>query len=369
MWGRLTEIALLFGRLGATAFGGPAAHIALMRREVIERRRWESEQTFLDLIGLTALLPGPSSTEMAIELGRRRAGRPGLVVAGMSFILPAAAIVGTLAWLYERYGTTAAADDLRRGILPVVVVIVAQAVWKLGGAAFGGALTAVVAGAACGAFLAGVNELVIIAAGAILTYAAAHPSLMGGHGLFALPLAQAASAAGDTGLVQLFWSFLRIGATLFGSGYVIVAYVDAEFVDRLGVLTSQQLLDAVSIGQVTPGPLFTTATFVGFLTGGAVGAAVASVAIFLPAFLLVAALGGTLDRVIRHPATRAAFDGLNAAAVGLIAGVCIELAGDGISDALGVVLATAAALVLLSTRLNPTWLVGAGAVAGLAAGL
>jgi len=398
---RWVEVARVFGVLGATAFGGPAAHVALMREELVRRRGWEDEQTFVDLVGLTALLPGPNSTELAIELGRRRAGTTGLVAAGVAFVAPAALIVGVLAWVYEHQGATPEADYLRDGVLPVVLAIVVSAVWQLGRTAVTGTLTGLVAAGALGAQVAGADELVVLAAGALATTLWAQRRRLGSGArglvvvLAAAPAAggravravaggravRAAAAAvatgtgtlvggtadtGTIGLGRLFWSFLRIGATLFGSGYVLVAFVQAEFVDRLGVLTPTQVLDAVSIGQITPGPLFSTATFVGYLLGGPAGAAVATVAIFLPAFLLVAALGRVVEPLLRRPGARVVLDGLNAAAVGLIAAVAVDLADDALGGPFGAGLAVAALAVLVRTRLNPSWLVLAGALAGLA---
>jgi chromate transporter len=366
----LGEVATIFLRLGAIGFGGPAAHIALMRRELIERRHWEDEQTYLDLIGVTSLLPGPNSTELAIELGRRRAGIPGLVVAGVAFILPAALIVTFIAWCYERYEQTTIVTDLRRGIVPVVVAIIAHAVWKLGRTAVRGPVTLGIALAAAVGFLAGVHDVLILVGGALLTLlwsrlrgVAAMIWML--PGLLAAPPRTAADASGTLDLPALFWSFLRIGATLFGSGYVLVAMLDSEFVERLGVLTDTQLLDAISIGQVTPGPVFTTATFVGYLLAGLPGAVVASIAIFLPAFLLVLALGGFLERWLRRPSVRVLLDGLNAAALGLIAAAAVRLAGSGIDGPLEVALAVIALVLLFVGDVNPMWLVLGGVAVGL----
>lgn len=368
----LGEVAGVFLRLGATAFGGPAAHVALMRRELVDRRGWETEQTFVDLVGLTSLLPGPNSTELAIELGRRRAGRLGLVVAGAAFIVPAALIVGVIAWAYERYGARPAVVDLRDGLLPVVVAIVAHATWKLGRTAVTGPLTAVLAVGAAVLFLLDGSELLLLAVGGLVAFVVHHvrrPPPLAAWPLLLLggPSTSegAGASVGELGLAELWWSFLRIGATLFGSGYVLVAFLDAEYVQRLGVLTPQHLVDAVAVGQVTPGPVFTTATFVGYLTSGVGGAVVASIAIFLPAFLLVAALGSLIERQLRRPAVRATLDGINAAAVGLIAGVTVTLVDDGIESVVAVAMAVVALAVLLRTTLNPTWLVVAGAILGL----
>lgn len=347
----------MFLRLGATAFGGPAAHVALMRRELVDRRGWETEQTFVDLVGLTALLPGPNSTELAIELGRRRAGRWGLVVAGAAFILPAAAIVLGIAWAYERYGTRPAVVDLRAGLLPVVVAIVGHATWKLGRTAVTTVLWGAVALVAAALFLVDVPELLLLAGGALVGLATV-------VGVRRPPPPMLAVAV--LPLWDLWWSFLRIGATLFGSGYVLVAFLQAEFVDRRLLLSPQELLDAVAIGQVTPGPVFTTATFIGYLLGGVGGATVASVAIFLPAFLLVAVLGGFLERQLQRPPVRAALDGVNAAAVGLLVGVVVDLVDEGIESVVAAVVAGASLVVLLRwASVNPTWLLAGGAILGL----
>jgi chromate transporter len=367
---RIVEVARVFGWLGVTAFGGPAAHVALMRSELVDRRAWVDEETFLDLVGVTALLPGPNSTELAIELGRRRAGTAGLVAAGMAFITPAALMVGALAWAYTRHGNAERIGDLRYGILPVVVAIVAHASCKLGRTALRTVVTGLVGVAATIAFLAGCNELVILAVGAAATGLWSNRHRLAGGTPLLLPWVYSsvptAAAANDAGLARIFWSFLKIGALLFGSGYVLVAFMQAEFVDRLALITSEQLLDAVAIGQVTPGPLFTTATFVGYLLHGVTGAVVATVAIFLPAFVLVALLGRFIGPLLKRPAARPILDGLNAAAVGLIAGVAFDLADQALPDPLTAAVAAVSLGALLLTKLNPTWLVGGGVLLGLA---
>jgi len=365
---RLLELAAIFTRLGITAFGGPAAHVALMRRELVEHRGWEDEQTFTDLVGLTALLPGPNSTELAIELGRRRAGTAGLLTAGVAFIAPAATMVGLLAWAYTEHGDTPRVDDLRYGILPVVVGLIAHATWKLAATAAHTTLHVLLAVAALALFVADVHELAILAGAAVLGGLWGNRARLGSASPALLPLSlrlgDAVPAAGDLGLLQLFWTFLRIGALLFGSGYVLIAFLDAELVERLGVLTPTQLLDAITIGQITPGPVFTTATFVGYLLAGAAGAVVATVAIFLPAFVLIAALGRYVEPVLRNDAVRPVLDGLNAGAVGLIAGAGLDLADEGVVDGLTAGFALATLGLLLRTRLSPTWLIAVGAALG-----
>lgn len=368
---RVIEVACVFGWLGATAFGGPAAHIALMRSELVEHRRWVDDATFLDLVGITALLPGPNSTELAMELGRRRAGTAGLLAAGMAFIVPAALMVTALAWAYTRYGTVAVIGDLRYGILPVVAAIVAHAAHVLGRTAIRSPLTAVVGLGAAVAYVAGANELATLAVGAAVTGLWGNRHRLTSGTALVLPWAMSTFSAitpggdPDIGLARLFGSFLRIGAVAFGSGYVVVAFIQAEFVDRLGVLGTDQVADAVAVGQVTPGPLFTTATFVGYLVHGVAGAVVATVAIFLPAVVLVALLGRFVAPGLRRPGLRPVLDGLNAASVGLIVGVAVELADQGLVDPLTIAAALLSLVALLAIKLNPTWLIGGGLLLGV----
>lgn len=365
--GRVVEVAKVFAWLGATAFGGPAAHVALMRSELVDRRKWVDEATFVDLVGVTALLPGPNSTELAIELGRRRAGTRGLFVAGVAFILPAALAVGALAALYGRYDRTDEITDLRYGIVPVVAALIAHATWKLGRTAIRDMPAAVVAFGAAVAYVADVHELLILAVGAGVTSLWHHRGgLPRGPALLApwIFRAPAVDEPTGTGLLSLFAGFVRIGALLFGSGYVIVAFLRAEYVERLGLITPEQLVDAVVIGQVTPGPVFTTATFIGYLLHGTAGAVVATVGIFLPAFVLVLLLGRWIGPLLSSPAVRPALTGLNAASVGLIAGVAVSLIDEGVVDVLTAVVAAAALAVLWATRLNPTWVIAGGVALG-----
>jgi chromate transporter len=366
---RVRELARLFLRLGVTAFGGPAAHIAMMHDEVVVRRGWVSNERFVDLVGATNLIPGPNSTELAIHLGWDRARGRGLVVAGVCFIAPAAVIVGFLAWIYVTYGDTPALEGVLYGIKPVVIAIVVQALVKLVPTAAKTVLLGVLAAAALAAYLAGVNELVVLVAGGALAAGLHAARSRRGRHLslwlpWPLPLAALAAPPGDVGLGQLFWVFLRIGAVLYGSGYVLLAFLQGELVDRLGWITDQQLLDAVSIGQVTPGPVFTTATFVGYLTAGGWGAVVATIGIFLPSFLFVALLTRVIGWMRATPTFGAALDGVNAAAIALMAGVSLQLAGDAVVDALTLAIAAAAGLALWRTSLNSAWLIGAGAIVG-----
>ena len=365
--GRVGEVARLFTLLGFIGFGGPAAHIAMMREEVVRKRGWETDQDFLDLVGACSLVPGPNSTELAVHIGLRRAGWRGFVVAACGFILPAVAIVLVIAWAYDRYGTTPTALDLSYGIVPVIVAVVAQAVWTLGRTAVKDVALGLVTVMSCLAWLAGVNELLVLVAAA--SFCAIR--LQSRNVLTALvfvPLAEQAPHVGDAELWRLGTVFLKIGAVLYGSGYVLVSFLERDLVQDLGWLTERQLLDAVAVGQFTPGPVFTTATFVGYQILGVPGAIVATLAIFAPAFVFVALLGWITPRIRRSPTAGAALDGVNAASLGLMAGAAIRLADAAIVDPLTAAIAAVALAVLLWKRPNSAWLVAGGAAIGLAHG-
>jgi chromate transporter len=370
----LVDLARLFLKLGTLGFGGPAAHIAMMEDEVVRRRGWLSRERFLDLLGATNLIPGPNSTEMAIHVGHERAGWRGLVVAGVSFIAPAFLIVLACAWAYTRYGTLPAAEGLLRGVKPVIIAIVLQALWGLGRTATRTRLLAAVGLLALAAVAAGLHELaVIFGAGALVALVAWTRSRSGrgrANGLLALPLGAAGLAATTAGvapfgLTSLFLVFLKIGSVLFGSGYVLLAFLRADLVVRRGWLTEGQLLDAVAVGQITPGPVFTTATFVGYLLGGFWGAAVATVGIFLPAFVFVALSGPLVPRIRRSPVAGAFLDGVNVASIALMALVTAQLARAAIVDPWTAGVAAVSAVLLLRFRVSPAWLVPAAALLGL----
>jgi len=365
----LWELARLFGRLSLTAFGGPAAHIALMREEIVERRGWLDEQEFLDIVGSSNAIPGPTSTEVAIHTGRRVAGAAGLVVAGVAFVLPAAVIMGVLGWLYVRYGRTPAVEDLFYGVKPVVVVIVARAVYLLGQAAVKSRLLAAIGAGALVVYLLGGTEPVIllVAAGACSALAARpRPQGRPRPRLRSIVLLAPPTIAVHDRLGEIFLLFLKVGALLFGSGYVLFAFLQRDLVEARHWLTESQLLDAIAVGQLTPGPLFTTATFVGEVLAGPAGAVVATVGIFLPSFVLVAAISPVITRLRRSPITSAALDGLNVAAVALMAGVALRLSRDAVVDVPTFVLLALAGAVLWRWKGNPAWLMAAGALAGLA---
>jgi chromate transporter len=367
----LTEIALLFLKLGTTAFGGPAAHIAMMDEEVVRRRHWLTEQEFLDYLSAVNFIPGPNSTEMAIHIGHRRAGWPGLIVAGTCFIVPAAVLVGVLAWAYVRWGALPQAASLLYGVKPVVIAVVLQALWKLGRSAVKTAWLAMVAVLAIVLAAVGVNELLVLVIGGVLALGARMSSLRQGRTLLAAPSFSAGAAVVATGaavgLWPIFLIFAKIGSVLFGSGYVLLAFLRADLVERYHWLTQQQLLDAVAVGQVTPGPVFTTATFVGYILHGPSGAVAATVGIFLPAFLFVAVSAPLLPRLRASHTAGAILDGINVASLALMALVTWQLARSAIVDWFTLLLGVASAVLLMRyRRLNSAWLVLAAGLLGIA---
>jgi chromate transporter len=365
--GALREVAFLFTKLGVIGFGGPAAHIALMRDEVVRRRHWMDDQEFLEWVGATNLIPGPNSTELAIHLGHRRAGWKGLLTAGVCFIAPAVAIVATLAWLYTDHGTDPRVVDLRYGVLPVIIAVIAQAVVGLGRTALTSVFRALLGLAAFGAYLIGVHELIVLAGAGALAVAWSQRRRLHGPGPTGLLgiSSFAVMTVTPVSLGRLFFVFLEIGSVLYGSGYVLLAFLQSRLVDDLGWITSQQLLDAVAVGQITPGPVFTTATFVGWQVDGAPGAALATVGIFLPSFVFVALLGQIVPWIRRHAPARAFLAGVTVASLGLMGGVLVELADTAFTDAFTVLIGVAALAVLLRTKINTAWLVAAGVGIGV----
>jgi len=363
--GGLGTLAAVFLRLGLVSFGGPAAHIALMEDEVVRRRGWLTADEFLDLIGAANLIPGPNSTEVAIHVGHKVAGWPGLVVAGACFILPAALIVAALAAAYVAYGGLPPVAGVLYGVKPVVIAVVVQALWSLGRTSVKSATLAVVGLAAAGLVLAGVHELVVLfGAGLLLAVtrwkAGPNPAPLALLVVPAVPV-----AAATAGLWPLFLYFAKVGSVLFGSGYVLLAFLRADLVERYGWLTEQQLLDAVAVGQVTPGPVFTTATFIGYLLEGPAGAAVATAGIFLPAFVFVAASVPLLPRLRKSAVAGGFLDGVNVASLALMAVVTGQLALAAVVDVPTALLAVASAVLLLRYRVNSAWLVLGGAAVGL----
>jgi chromate transporter len=370
-------------KLGTIAFGGPAVHVAMLREETVRRRRWLPDSEFLDLFGAVSLLPGPSSTQLAIALARRRAGWAGLLLGGVCFILPAMAIVLALAWAYVRYGTTPTGGGVLYGVGPVVIAVVVVAVWELargaltrhrerGRLAVAG-LTAVGLAALAG-YLAGLNVLVILAAAGLVVSVVGNRRRLRPAARALLPVlpvglltaAVPARRGPSPGLVDVAVEFLKLGVVVFGSGYVLLAFLQRDLVTGLGWLSAREVLDGVVAGQITPGPVFTTATFLGYLLGGLPAAVAATAAIFLPSFVLVAVLEPLIGRIRRSDWAGAALDGVTVAALGLMAGVTVDLGRTAITDPLTAALAVTALLVMLRWRPNPLWLVLGGATVGVA---
>jgi len=360
----LRDVAVLFFRLGLTAFGGPAAHIAMMEEEVVRRRKWLTHDELLDLIGAANLIPGPNSTEVAIHVGLKTAGPLGLVAAGACFIVPAALITFALAWSYVRFGRVPAAVGFLYGIKPVVVAVVAQAIYELAKKAIKTrALLALgVAAAAANAF--GVHELIVLAAAAVVAMVGVRPA--SAAAVVCLPK----SALAAPPLAKVFLTFAKIGSVLFGSGYVLLAFLRADLIHRYGWMTEAQLVDAVAAGQLTPGPVFTTATFVGYVVAGPAGALVATLGIFLPAFVFVALSAPLIPRLRRSKVTSRLLDGVNSASLALMAVVAARLAIGAIVDPIAAALAALALFLLLRFKVNSAWLVlGAGMVGWLVKGV
>lgn len=347
----------------------------MMEDEVVRRRRWLTHDEFLDLLGATNLIPGPNSTEMAIHIGHRQAGWPGLFVAGTSFILPAVFIVAAFAWAYVRYGSLPQVAGVLYGVKPVIIAVVLQALWSLGRTAIKTKFLALVAFGAVVLTFFGVHELLVLfGAGVVVGLARMLArQIRNGRNLLlpisvspgVLFLQASAAVATPFGLWPLFLFFVKVGAVLYGSGYVLLAFIRADLVERWHWLTQTQLLDAIAVGQVTPGPVFTTATFIGYVLGGTVGALVATLGIFLPAFFFVAVSGPLVPRIRRSPAAGAFLDGVNAAALALMAAVTYELGRAALVDLKTIILAVISAIILFRFRVNSAWLVLGGAVVGL----
>ena len=383
------EVAFVFTRLGLTAFGGPAAHIAAMDDELVTRRAWLSRDDFADLIGAANLIPGPNSTELAIHLGYRRAGWPGLVVAGCCFIAPAVLLVWGIAWAYVALGARVEVQALLQGMQPAVLAVVVQAIWRLKGSLARTRVGMVLAVLAFLGVLLGVSELVLLlgALVAALLYSAVsrRDATASGAGFAILPwlgsgsvtlprpavpiaVASTWTAVGATASLSagaVFLSFAKIGSVLFGSGYVLLTFLRGEFVTRLGVLSEAQLLDAIAVGQVTPGPVFSAATFVGYLLGGHAGAAAATAGIFLPAFVGVAVTAPLVARLRRSPVLSRTLDAVNAVTLAFMAGVVLLMVRGVVLSPWSLAILVMATLLLVRTRLGAGWVLFGGALAGL----
>lgn len=367
---RLAEVAWYYLRLGITAFGGPAAHIAMMHDETVVRRKWLTDQEFLDLLGATNLIPGPNSTEMAIHIGFRRAKWLGLLAGGVCFILPAMLIVLGLAWLYVRFGSLPQVGWLLYGVKPVVIAIILQALWSLARNALKSSFLGLVGASVLVAFLLGVNAVILLLASGLAAMLVANWRRRRGHlpAAMLLPVASAgalASLSTPFSLPLLFLTFLKIGSVLYGSGYVLLAFLRADFVVHLGWLTDRQLLDAVAVGQITPGPLFTTATFIGYLLGGVPGALLATLGIFLPSFLLVAVSNPLVPRMRNSPWVASLLDGVNVASLGLMAAVSVQLGVASLTDPVALLIGLASLVLLTRSKVNSTWLIAGGALVGV----
>jgi chromate transporter len=366
---RLQEVVRVFLKLGSIGFGGPAAHIALMDDEIVKRRGWMSRERLLDLLGVTNLIPGPNSTELAIHIGYERAGWLGLLFAGVSFIVPAMLMVWGLAIVYVRYGSVPQVNWLLYGIQPVMIAIVIQALWTLGRKAIKDIPTGVVALATMLAFTKGTSEIALLLIAGLGTMLLKHRfsgSRLQSWALPSLLLTVPAPTAIAT-WPQLFLFFLKVGSILYGSGYVLVAFLQRDLVERSHWLTSQQLLDAITIGQITPGPVFTTATFVGYLLAGHVGAIAATIGIFLPSFIFVIAVSPWATRLRASPWANGFLDGVNTASLALMAVVTVTLGQTVLTDGLTIAIALSSTIALLKFQRNPLWLIMAGGTAGLIA--
>lgn len=367
----LKEIALLFLKLGTVAFGGPAAHIAMMQEEVVNKKKWLTQEKFLDLLGATNLIPGPNSTELSIYIGYSQAGWQGLLTAGSCFILPAFVIVSVIAKFYTIYGNLPAVSGILYGIKPIIIAIIIKAIWSLAKTALKTPLLIALAILAVVLNFMGLNELVVLFGVGIfmaLKQMFLDKNIKNNLKMFAfLPLNTVASSAltiKTFSLLHLFLFFLKVGAILFGSGYVLIAFLQADLVEHFHWLTQHQLLDAIAVGQVTPGPVFTTATFIGYILGGLKGAIVATVGIFLPSFLFVAATSPYIPKIRKSAIFGAFLDGVNASAVSLMFVVTVKLMGEVFIDPVTIALGIVSGLLLLFTSINYVWLILLAGVAG-----
>jgi chromate transporter len=377
--GNLREVASFFLKLGLLAYGGAAGHVAMMRRELVDRRKWISEQDFLDLFGIMNLIPGPSSTETVIALGYWRAGWPALILAGVLFILPAMLMILALSWAYVRYGTLPAAQWILYGINPMVIAIIADALLSLGRTALKTVWLALMAVASLVLYFWGVSIVAIIAVTAVLAAIAGYSKTKGQQkalGIFPLAagwpkvtLITAALAGASVipfSMTRLFLTFLKIGAVAYGGGYVLLAFLRADFVAHLHWLTDKQLLDAIAAGMVTPGPAFASATFVGYLTGGLQGALLATLGMFLPSFVFIAIIFPLIPKLKKAPGARIFLDAINAVTLGLMAAVSWQLARGAILDVFTTVEAVVGLLILRRFQINSAWLILGGLLAGFA---
>lgn len=371
----LKEVALFFLWMGATAFGGPAAYIAMMQRETVRNRRWLDDQSFLDMVGATNLIPGPNATEMALYLGLVRAGWLGYVISGALFIIPGMLATLALAWVYVTYGSLSQVGWVLYGVKPIVIAIIIQALWDLGREGVKNVLTAIVGVAVIVFYLLGFNEIALLFGGAavVLLFRFVPRLLKGGASALSLallpivgmPVAVLSAGAVPFSQTTLFLAFLKIGAVLYGGGYVLFAFFNSEFVVRLGWLNHQQLLDSIAVGQITPGPVSTSATFIGYLMGGWPSALLATLAFFLPSFVFVALISRFVPLLRKKWWSGAFLDGVNVSALGLMAGVTWTLGRAGVVDWFTIALAVVTLILVFRFKVNSAWLVVGGGVLGV----
>lgn len=365
----LTEIAKVFLKLGAIAFGGPAAHVAMMDEEIVNKRQWMSRERLLDLLGITNLIPGPNSTELAIHVGYEKGGWKGLIVAGCCFIFPAMAIVWILAIIYVRYQNVPSAEWLLYGIKPVVIAIIIQALWKLGIKAVKDTPTTIGGVLATLGFFFGIDEVIILLTVGLGVMIYKNFPKNNIEGAFLLPFSGLFAQIGVTSTftpssINVFFAFLKIGSILYGGGYVLLAFLQRDFVENYQWLTSQQLLDAIAIGQLTPGPIFTTATFVGYLVAGNLGAISATIGIFLPSFIFVLLVNPWVDKIRNSQVASGFLDGVNTASLGLMAGVTFTLMKSSILDIFTLILTVITTIILFRYQVNSAWLILGGGLLG-----
>jgi len=356
----LREVAEVFLKLGCIGFGGPAVHIAMMQDEVVEKRKWLTHEHFLDLIGATNLIPGPNSTEMTMHCGHERAGWKGLIVAGLCFIIPAIIITAIFAWAYKQYGGLPQVAPFLYGIKPAILAVIVSAMIALGRKSFKTLELAIIGVASAVASLAGMNEIIVLfgAGGLGILYHLFRTSRKNRLNSF-LPL-----AIFNLPDLKIFWIFLKVGSILYGSGYVLFAFLDTELVNT-GLLSRKELVDAIAVGQFTPGPVFSAATFIGWQLGGLPGAIAATVGIFLPSFLFVALLNPFIPRLRKSAIMSAFLDTVNVASVAIILAICVEMGKDSIQDWRGIVIAVAGfGVAIFFKKLNSAFIVLGGAVAG-----
>jgi chromate transporter len=360
----LKEVAKLFLKLGTIAFGGPAAHIAMMQQEVVVKKKWMSEQHFLDLIGATNLIPGPNSTEMAIHIGREKAGLKGLFVAGFCFIIPAVIITGFFAWLYKQYGQLPELHAFIYGIKPAIIAIILSAVYPLAKKALKTAALWIIGVATLALCFSGINEILLMfGAGLIALLFAAVRNNKKLHSLAPLMIFQGTGVLSAMN-IKLFLTFLKIGSILYGSGYVLFAFLDSELVAK-GLLSRQQLIDAIAVGQFTPGPVFSSVTFIGYQVNGAWGAVVSTVGVFLPSFLFVWLLNPLVPKMRKSDLFASFLDAVNVASVSIIIFACYQMGRESIADWRTIIIAAISLLVTFVFRkVNSVFIVIGGAGLG-----